>query len=334
MAKLRLVSVIFLSALALHAQPSQPPIPRQATEITADISSKVKDDPANNKRHSNASSAANNDRAPNEADKGDKKGSATKDTAVKIAELPKVAVSVERDQYDRSYWAFSGLLVLVGALQIILLWRTWKTMDDQAKKAIVDAAESAFTTKATLQALKQQADAMDKQNKAIRDRERARLTLINPTDSPDFVSPIRIIDDEPELYMEVGFAIHNDGASKAFNVRGWGGMVVQDTPEPFTIGNKKPLTIPTVIREATLEDPIHISVSEVITDRDSKLAEAVDEDGDAKGFFFVYGEIIYDDVFGEKHRTPFRFLWDVVNYWEGQQWGDASSWVNQSPPST
>jgi hypothetical protein len=110
-------------------------------------------------------------------------------------------------------------------------------------------------------------------------------------------------------------------------------MVVQSAPDPFSIGDKKSLGIPNVVREATLEEPLYISVSQTITDRDSKLAEEVDDDGDAKGFFFVYGEILYDDVFGDKHRTPFRFLWDVVNYWEGQQWGEASSWADHSPAS-
>lgn len=48
---------------------------------------------------------------------------------IAIREFP--SVSVTKDWVDKSYWVFSGLLVLVGGLQVWLLWRTWKAMRKQ-----------------------------------------------------------------------------------------------------------------------------------------------------------------------------------------------------------
>ena len=45
--------------------------------------------------------------------------------SVSISKLPTVTVAApKRDLADWGYWAFSGLLVIVGFLQVLLLWRT------------------------------------------------------------------------------------------------------------------------------------------------------------------------------------------------------------------
>jgi hypothetical protein len=174
-----------------------------------------------------------------------------------------------------------------------------------------------------------QADAMEKQNKAMRDRERARITIVFPPDVPDFLHQSRFtLVDETEVWMEMVVSLHNDGLSKAFNVRAWAGMVIQYAVEPFVPEGKKGLSIPEVIRDATLENPVNIVVSQILSDSDVSRVE------NQSAFLFLYGEISYDDVFGDQHRTPFRYLWNVDGFYEEGQWQDISSWENQSPTST
>src|SRR5439155_22591790 len=59
---------------------------------------------------------------------------------IRVVELP--PVSVRRDVADWGYWAFSGLLVAVGVLQVWLLRGTLKAARDN-EKAASDNAEAA-----------------------------------------------------------------------------------------------------------------------------------------------------------------------------------------------
>ena len=53
--------------------------------------------------------------------------------SVSISKLPTVTVAApKRDLADWGYWAFSGLLVIVGFLQVLLLWRTLRAIQRQA----------------------------------------------------------------------------------------------------------------------------------------------------------------------------------------------------------
>lgn len=74
------------------------------------------------------------------------------DEAVAITKLP--TVSVSKDWADKSYWLFSGLLVVVSGFQAWLLWRT-------------------------LRAIKSQADTMESQVSIQRETLRPRLTISN-----------------------------------------------------------------------------------------------------------------------------------------------------------
>jgi hypothetical protein len=218
---------------------------------------------------------------------------------------------------------------LISYFQLRAISRQADTMEEQAKDARTSAAAASTVALDTLTALKRQADVMEKQNKAVRDKERARITVIFPPEVPDFKSPSRLtMDDEPELWMELFLAVHNDGLSKAFNVRAWGGMIIQNSADSVAIGEKGWLNFPSVIREATLDDPIRFVVSQILLDREVNMLAS------DPAFFFVYGEISYEDVFGDKHRTPFRYLWSVdQDANEGEEF-DLSCWENQSPPST
>jgi hypothetical protein len=203
------------------------------------------------------------------------------------------------------------------------------TMDVQANDARASATASGAAALDTLFALKRQADLMESQNKAIRDRERARITLIFPPDEPDFKSGLVLeFENYRRMFVEMTVGVHNDGLSKAFNVRARGGMTIQPENEPFDERDLANVKVLEVIGQATLEDPVSIVFSQFLVEEDSHQIEG------GTGFFFLYGEITYDDVFGDKHCTPFRFRWDVDSIEEGGQMNYLPGWTNESPMST
>jgi hypothetical protein len=111
------------------------PIPRQAP-----------DHPAN----ANQNSANQNPVIPQpiqtvkEQYDGSTEAGENKPQPIAIREFP--PVSLTKDWTDRSYWIFSGLLVLVGGFQVWLSWRTLRALKRQAK----DTKESNAQTFAIL----------------------------------------------------------------------------------------------------------------------------------------------------------------------------------------
>jgi hypothetical protein len=219
------------------------------------------------------------------------------------------------------------------------------------KRQAIEMRLQRIVMRRTLNAIRRQADLMDKQsghmesqiseakaqvtlmasqNKAIRDRERARLTLVFPPHKPDFSSPSRMtIDDEPELMMELSVALHNDGPSKAFGVRMNADMRTLPQEDPFLEGIKMAVSIPDVIREVDINSPMFVLVRSLLT------GQEVDDVMAGKADFYLYGEITYSDVFNVRHRTPFRFLWEVTEWHDRDGSKQLSGgWVNQSPAST
>jgi hypothetical protein len=70
---------------------------------------------------------------------------------ITIRELP--SVSVTKDWADKSYWLFSGLLVVVGGFQMFLLWRTLAAIKRQAELMKQSADISRGATVPTLRIL-------------------------------------------------------------------------------------------------------------------------------------------------------------------------------------
>jgi len=179
--------------------------------------------------------------------------------------------------------------------------------------------------------LKRQADALDRQNKAIRDKERARIAVIFPPEEPDFVGQPRLmVFEEPEIMLPIAIAVHNEGPTKAFSVRAAAAFQFQEKETIFAATEVMlAISIPDVIRDEDLNNPVMLLVETLVTARE------VDALREGKLDFYVFGEITYVDVFGFQRKTPFRFLWDVQEYNESD--GSLqfySSWRNESPPST
>jgi hypothetical protein len=73
---------------------------------------------------------------------------------ISVSKLP--SVTVTKDWTDRAYWAFSGLLVLVGGLQTLLLFGTLTTIRRQARSMRYQTTifrDNAASAKASVEAL-------------------------------------------------------------------------------------------------------------------------------------------------------------------------------------
>lgn len=120
------------SRCVLGRQPARASTPRQAADHPAGASSGIK---SRNQNHESPSapsvSAANTDQSPASNWNSGKQEQDAQNSIV-VRELPPVTVITRRDLADWGYWAFSGLLVMVSALQVWLLWKTLGAVTRQA----------------------------------------------------------------------------------------------------------------------------------------------------------------------------------------------------------
>jgi hypothetical protein len=231
---------------------------------------------------------------------------------VAIRDFP--TVSVRKDWADKSYWLFSGLLVIVGGFQVFLLWRTLGaikrqavTMEKSAQNAVADAAAAAVTTQETLAAIKRQADTLEGQTEAalrqIRDtknRERARLAL-----HPKTITEIVVND----LYPMIDLEIENVGYSHAFNLR---------------IEARCEITASLTEPEGGEMQSVAVSIVQVGGERSqTSIALSYDEEvvcAGAKNLYaHLWGSGTYDDVYGDSYPLSFRYFMDIQRILELQQ---------------
>lgn len=216
------------------------------------------------------------------------------------------------------------LLVPVGIVGIGVALSTLSSIRNQAEEMRLQRLAMSATLTAINQQvglMKRQADAMDRQNKAIRARERARIAI---TIDPETSSPESIVGKYGEgqvdysLFKVFGF-IQNNGNSNAFSVRSMSKVSVTRTVptnlEPYT----KSFSLPEVISPA--QKPLNISMSnqgEYVMIPTSSLTDVYAEEA----FLSMAGRIDYRDVYGQKRFTTFRYLWRVANRTNGQFRGE------------
>jgi hypothetical protein len=103
---------------------------------------------------------------------------------VNIGKIPPVTVSpTKRDWVDWGYWVFSGLLVVVGGLQVWLLWRTLGAINIQAdlmeqqaeamKDTVTATRDNAVAAKDGAEAAKDNAEAAKASAEVLINTERA-----------------------------------------------------------------------------------------------------------------------------------------------------------------
>jgi len=125
-------------AVLLAAMQAAPPVPRKAASHAADAPNRVQGNPSSNQTPAARPPTPVEPTATQpEGNPASSPQSGDKRQDIRVVELP--PVSVRRDVADWGYWAFSGLLVVVGFLQVWLLRGTLRAARDNAKAASKNA---------------------------------------------------------------------------------------------------------------------------------------------------------------------------------------------------
>jgi len=294
------MKLIALTVL-LSIMQAAPPVPRKTADNPAQATTNVKRKSASDRDNSAPvpSPAKADGNGPAKTNSGEQHPENT-EHSVSVSKLPPVTLNPsKRDVADWGYWAFTLLLVVVGFLQMLLLWRTLgairrqaDSMERQATKldesvAVADKAAAAATLNA----------------QAVIDAERAWLLvdevqfspvqepLLSPT--PRFTYRIQNFGKTPGIIM---------GCKAEFQVGG-----DMNTPKDLTFVN---------LAGTEVESEIHIVPQGESVPRRSKfwdnylLAQGErDKIYSRDSFLWACGCVHYKDVFGRRHRTPFCYIY-------------------------
>jgi hypothetical protein len=123
------VKLLFLAALLTIVQ--MPPVPRQASNSSAQHSD-AKKNPSNSQTPPEPAPSSPKDQKPNgNQEPGNQRGSSDTPLFVRLGDLPHV--SIIKDWADWALWGASGLLAIVGIVGIIFAYKTLREVKRQAE---------------------------------------------------------------------------------------------------------------------------------------------------------------------------------------------------------
>jgi hypothetical protein len=101
--------------------------------------------------------------------------------------------------------------------------------------------------------------------------------------------------------IEVLFSIRNEGQTPAYEVYSWTGMVIDEMPELAVF--RRPEVKPTHPITLHKNDAHKIPIFGInLTPEELKIWK------EGKVTLFCYGEVMYEDAFGQKHWTRFSYM--------------------------
>lgn len=171
----------------------------------------------------------------------------------------------------------------------------------------------------TLGAIGWQSWELHEQNRHMMNKERARIDVSSPVDplelddGPEWVEGMKVV------HAGTRIIIANVGGTNAFNVIAKAEII--GSPDGGFLGSEESflLDIPGTLKAGT--DPIVVDVASLLNGVNHVAAV-----NDGSEVLYLEGSVGYEDVFGNKRVTPFRYRWDVdVIYVEGQS-VDMSQW--------
>jgi len=116
-------------------------------------------------------------------------------------------------------------------------------------------------------------------------------------------------EDVREAYWSFSILLKQYGPTKAFNVRGLGTVTVKRSDEPRPIISRKKMTrlhdIPSIV-EGSAGDSVVIEPTIGFLGIGNEDMAKVNA-GELR--VHLFGFVEYDDVFGAKHATRFRYVW-------------------------
>jgi hypothetical protein len=210
----------------------------------------------------------------------------------------------------------------VTAWAIILTLLAIAEQTKQTKKAAEAALASATAANAQIQVMQSQAGQMEAQTKILGDSVAAAR---EGSDAARRAVEITILKERAMIRIEVAglevkllgkqswvasvvVRIFNFGATKAFPIDSHAVLAISSSNEKYVAKYSHPLIDEAII--APTELPMEKTV---VTTTDINL-DTIGTINSEQRFAHLYGSIGYSDVFGEKHRTSFRYLWKT-NGW-------------------
>lgn len=263
-------------AMLFSVMQASPPIPREAADKAAQTTANIQSKGASNQEPSphTPSSVKTDGNGPAKADSSEPR-SEDQGHDIGISKLPPVTVNPSRrDLADWSYLAFSGLLVIVGGLQVWLLY-------------------------GTLRAIQRQAGIMADNIDLIINKERMRISV----EVLPLILPAAKEGAEYEN-CSVSYIVRYSGATRAVIVASSAQAIVTDSPEPNYAqdGFAWSLSPEAVIEPFTSPGKQSISLYGL-----SRLIVEMIEN--RKSFVHFFGYIKYRDFFERERETAFSYRW-------------------------
>jgi hypothetical protein len=224
--------------------------------------------------------------------------------SVKITSIPPIAITDIHKPWweyflDWGQWVFAGVLACVGWQQVRLLKRQEKILFGARKEIHTQArhmsrqadlmSSNNEVALVAANAAKESAKAANAQIKMMQDRERARVS-VSVTDK-EF---------EVDIFDVFKIKISNDGTTSAFNVKGKGQITGQPSADLPSMWIFLSLGVPSVIRANNEPITAEITFIEQFNLLNLDYSET-------PYFFHIGGFVEYEDVFGESHKTTFRY---------------------------
>lgn len=307
------------------------PVPRQIANKSAATSERVQSQANPNKTppaQSQPSVYANG--TPSYDPNRNEQGADDAQHPVSISKLPPVmVVPPKRDWVDWGYWVFSGLLVVVGGLQVRLLWRTLSAIRQQAdlmkrqaelmERQAVKLDESVAVADRAAIAAQASAGAAKENIEIIINKERARVSV-----------EINLLSlTLPALAHTANYnlRVYGPADAEAYVVSSSLGALITDSPEPPTSGfvEYRMFGIPNVL---TKHNPIENRMT-FLQPKFTLDQGDIDSVNQGKAFVHFWGCIKYKDVFDRPRETYFRYRWDVST---GLYGGPSGRWIQCGPP--
>ena len=218
---------------------------------------------------------------------------------------------------DRAQWFWPPIwsnwaLVLAAVWGGCIALRTLRTLTIQARANLKSARASKDAAKAMRESIAMQ-----------HSKERARLAI-------DFIPNAKhyLFDKDPSQLKDVPLRAVQYGPTRAFDVIGEGQILVTESRDPVNYSiQMQPARLPSVIDGAISEPKSHDFLIGFIAPKQEHLDAIQDE----KMFVHLWGNATYTDVFGDPHKTTFRYIWRPKFTFMAHLEGGEPSWTKNGP---
>jgi len=274
--------------------------------------------------------------------------------ALSTPQSPQSAVATPQPQpeqlwYLRPEWVsaiITGVYVFISGFTLFAIKRQGNLMAAQAKmmstqtdrmsrqadlmnrqtrisvESVRVAREAADAAKMSAETALKQNVLMEKQSRNATNKERARLSVQHQADAPFVVAGPAIQDVDGKMIVQLNayVTVMNHGGTKAFGVKASGSIYAANINSLDSY--KRQWEVPDVM-----------DIDKGVTLSGTPFIKQEEWEGVEKGTspLHVIGSILYNDIFGDPHETPFHFTWEVED--QGS-WGKEGRWVTHNAVST